>query len=40
MDPHSNRITGVRIDEQTIWLALADGRELAEHITQTLSPVG
>ncbi|WP_427771133.1 DMP19 family protein [Comamonas thiooxydans] len=32
MDPRSNRITGVRIDEQTIWLALADGRELAEPI--------
>ncbi|WP_019044190.1 DUF4375 domain-containing protein [Comamonas testosteroni] len=32
MDPRSNRITGVRIDEQTIWLALADGRELAESI--------
>ena len=32
MDPQSNRITGVRIDEQTIWLALADGRELAEPI--------
>ena len=32
MDPQSNRITGVRIDEQTIWLSLADGRELAEPI--------
>ena len=32
MNPQSNRITGVRIDEQTIWLALADGRELAEPI--------
>lgn len=32
MDPRSNRIIGIRIDEQTIWLALADGRELAEPI--------
>ena len=32
MDSRSNRITGVRIDEQTIWLTLADGRELAEPI--------
>ena len=32
MNPQSNRITGVRIDEQTIWLSLADGRELAEPI--------
>lgn len=32
MDPQSNRIIGVHIDAQTIWLTLADGRKLEKPI--------